>query len=130
MDTKLKFHKYSFEKLEVWKNAMLFAKELYYITEKFPKSELYCLVSQLRRAAISISSNIAEGSTRKSFKDQSRFTEIAYGSLLEVLNQLIFSNSLGYIDADNLIYLRIKIEEIARQLNALKKSQVDRQNNP
>lgn len=129
MGEKLACHKFSFEKLDVWQNSINFAKQIYIITERFPKSELYCLISQIRRAAISISSNIAEGSTRNSLKDQARFTEIAFGSLLEVLNQSILANELGYIDDINLDLLRCEIEKISRQLNALKKSQIQRQNN-
>lgn len=128
MEKQLACHRYSFEKLEVWQNSMGFAKQVYLLTNQFPKSELYCLTSQIRRAVISISSNIAEGSTRNSLKDQARFTEIAYGSLLEVLNQLILANELSYINNEDLDLLRCKIEEIGRQLNALKKSQIERYN--
>ena len=106
---------------------MEFVQQIYILTEKFPKSELYCLTSQIRRAAISIPSNIAEGSTRKSFKDQARFSEIAFGSLLEALNQLIIANKLNYINEEELNLLRLDVEKISRQLNALKNSQVERQ---
>lgn len=126
MEKQLVCHKYSFEKLDVWRNAMNFAKQVYLLTNQFPKAELYCLTSQIRRAVISVSSNIAEGSTRNSFKDQAKFTEIAYGSLLESLNQLILANELSYINNENLDLLRCKVEEIGRQLNALKKSQIER----
>lgn len=129
MSDELCFHEYSFEKLEVWKSSIDFTKDIYVLTENFPKSELYCLTSQLRRAVISISSNIAEGSTRKSLKDQARFSEIAFGSLIEVLNQIILANKLKYINNENLTVLRCKIEGISRQLNALKNSQLKRQNN-
>jgi len=120
-------HKFGFEKLDVWTNSMEFVQQIYILTEKFPKSELYCLTSQIRRAAISIPSNIAEGSTRKSFKDQARFSEIAFGSLLEALNQLIIANKLNYINEEELNLLRLDVEKISRQLNALKNSQVERQ---
>lgn len=127
MGEQLNYHKFSFEKLNVWQNSMDFVKQIYELTEKFPKSELYCLTSQIRRAVISIPSNIAEGSTRNSFKDQARFSEIAFGSLLEVLNQIIISNKLGYISEADLNLIRLDIENISRQLNALKKSQIERQ---
>lgn len=127
MGEKLACHKFSFEKLEVWQNSINFAQRIYLITENFPKSELYCLTSQIRRAVISISSNIAEGSTRNSFKEQSRYTEIAFGSLLEILNQLIIANKLKYINEEELEFLRCEIGIISRQLNALKKSQIERQ---
>lgn len=127
MGERLTCHKFSFEKLDVWQNSINFAQQIYLLTEKFPKIELYCLTSQIRRATISISSNIAEGSTRNSFKDQARFTEIAFGSLLEVLNQIIIAKKLGYIDEYNLDCVRTEIEKISRQLNALKNSQIERQ---
>lgn len=128
MVEQLIYHKFGFEKLDVWQNSIDFVQQIYALTENFPKSELYCLTSQIRRAAISIPSNIAEGSTRKSFKDQARFTEIAFGSLLESLNQLIIANKLSYISEDNLNLIRLEIEKISRQLNALKNSQAERQN--
>lgn len=120
-------HKFGFEKLDVWKNSIIFVQQIYNLTEKFPKSELYCLTSQIRRAAISIPSNIAEGSTRKSFKDQARYSEIAFGSLIEVLNQLIIANKLNYINEDILNLTRLEVEKISRQINALKNSQIKRQ---
>ena len=82
-------YKYNFEKLEVWKNSIDFAKKIYEITECFPDVEKFGLVSQIRRAVVSISSNIAEGSAKQPLKDQARFTEMAFGSLMEVLNQII-----------------------------------------
>lgn len=127
MGEKLNYNEFSFEKLKVWQKSMTFVEQVYEITDKFPKSELYCLTSQIRRAVISIPSNIAEGSTRKSFKDQARYSEIAFGSLLEVLNQIIIANKLGYISETNLNLLRFDIENISRQLNALKNSQIERQ---
>lgn len=120
-------HKFGFEKLDVWNNSIDLVQNIYFITENFPKSELYCLTSQIRRAAISISSNIAEGSTRNSLKDQARFTEIAFGSLIELLNQLIIANKLNYINNETLNIARLEIEKISRQINALKKSQIERQ---
>lgn len=119
-------HKYGFEKLHVWNDSINLVQQIYNITEKFPKSELYCLISQIRRAAISIPSNIAEGTTRKSFKDQARFSEIAFGSLIEVLNQLIIASKLNYIDEVTLNSIRFEIEKISRQLNSLKNSQINR----
>lgn len=107
---------------------MTFVEKIYKITDKFPKSELYCLTSQIRRAVISIPSNIAEGSTRKSLKDQARYSEIAFGSLLEILNQIIIAYKLNYINNDDFTLIRFEIENISRQLNALKSSQIKRQN--
>lgn len=121
-------YKFGFEKLEVWQNSIQLSKLIYYLILSFPKEETYGLTSQIRRAMISVSSNIAEGSSKNSLKDQARFSEIAFGSLLEVLNQIILAFELSYISEENYIDCRNKIEIISRQLNALKKSQVERTN--
>lgn len=97
-------------------------KEIYQTTSTFPNEEKYGLTSQLRRASVSVSSNIAEGSTRWSKKDQSRFYEIAFGSLIEVLNQMILSTDLGFLPENRLIELRTRIDQIGRMLNALYQS--------
>jgi four helix bundle protein len=117
---------YSFEKLNVWQKARELNKSIYLISNDFPKEEKFGLTSQIRRASISISSNIAEGSSRKSSKEQARYTEIAYGSLLEVLNQLILANDLKYIDSETTLKIRELIEEIGNKLNKLKESQINR----
>jgi len=84
--------------------------------------EKYGLSSQLRRAAISVSSNIAEGSTRLSKSDQARFYQIAFGSLMEVLNQLIVASDLGFYDNQLFSEIRNEIESIGRMLNSLHQS--------
>ena len=117
---------YGFEKLEVWKNSITLAKLVYNITANFPKNETYGLTSQIRRAIVSVSSNIAEGSSKNSYKDQARFSEMAYGSLLEVLDQLIISYELEYINEECYIECRNQIEVLSRQLNAYKNSQITR----
>lgn len=121
-----KYHTYSFEKLDVWKNSIKFSKIIYKITNKFPKSELFGIVNQIRRAVVSISSNIAEGFAKKSLRDQARFTEISYGSLLEILNQIILSYELSFIKTEDYCLIREEIENLGRQLNALRKSQLSR----
>ncbi len=88
---------YSFEKLIVWQKSINLAKQIYSATSKFPKDEIYGLSSQIRRAVVSISSNIAEGYVKSSSKEQVRFSEIAYGSLMEVLNQIIIAKEIKYI---------------------------------
>lgn len=113
---------YSFEKLEVWKKSRELVKTIYTLTRSFPDEEKFGLMSQLRRAAISVSSNIAEGSTRQSKKDKARFYEIAFGSLIEIMNQLILSSDLKYITIDELNKIRIQVDEIGRMLNALHQS--------
>ncbi len=119
-------YKFGFEKLDVWQNSIELAKQIYVLTESFPKEELYGLTSQIRRAVISVSSNIAEGSSKNSFKDQARFSEISFGSLLEVLNQIILARELAYITEESFISCRKNIEIISRQLNSLKNSQLSR----
>ena len=117
---------YSFEKLEVWQLAHKFLIEIYLLTRTFPEHEKFGMTSQLRRSALSISSNIAEGSSRKSMKDQCRFTEIAYGSLLESLNIIITAKDLDYINQEKYLELREKIEILSNKLNAYHNSQKSR----
>lgn len=113
---------YSFEKLNVWQQARLLTKEVYTVTSSFPSEEKFGLVSQMRRAAISVSSNIAEGSSRKSDKDQAHFYTTAYSSVVELLNQLILSFDLGFLQEEKYIEVRASIELITNQLNNLRKS--------
>ena len=119
-------YEYNFEKLEVWKFSIDFAKKVYEITESFPDIEKFGLISQIRRAVVSIFSNVAEGSAKQSLKDQARFTEMAFGSLMEILNQMILSFKLKFIKEKDYIDIRNYIENLSRQLNALKKSQLKR----
>jgi len=119
-------YQYSFEKLEVWKNSKSFVVNIYKLTDKFPSDEKFGIVSQLRRAAISISSNIAEGSSRNSLKDQVRFTEIAYGSALEVYCQLAISLDLNFITEIEFQKMNTSLKEITNKLNSLKNSQIKR----
>ena len=113
---------YSFENLEVWQKSRELVKDIYQLTATFPPEEKFGLTNQLRRASISVSTNIAEGSTRWSKKDQARFYEIAFGSLIEILNQLILSDDLKFLKESQLTTLRAKIDSIGRMLNALYKS--------
>lgn len=113
---------YAFEKLEVWQKSRSLAKKIYDLTSRFPAEEKYGLTTQLRRASVSVSSNIAEGSTRWGKRDKARFYEIAYGSLIEVMNQLILSADLGFINEDELDVIKPQIAEISRMLDALYKS--------
>lgn len=86
----------SFRDLEVWKQSMDLATEVYELTKSYPQNEMYGLVSQMRRAAVSIPSNIAEGQGRKNPKEFSQFLHIAKGSLSELDTQLELSRRLGY----------------------------------
>lgn len=115
---------FSFEKLIVWQKARELSKVIYKTTKHFPEDERFGLISQMRRCSISISSNIAEGTGRHSNKDKARFTEIAYGSALELLNQAILSNDLEFLSDENYIEIRSYLTEITAMLDALYKSQL------
>ena len=114
---------FSFEKMEVWQDAKKLVGIVYSLTKKFPESETFALTSQLRRAVISIPSNIAEGNGRQSGKDQIRFLSIAYGSLLEVYCQLQIAESLGYLEDSDIEMIRPQVEKIAKGLSNLKRYQ-------
>jgi|TARA_R100000306_G_scaffold5273_2_gene7725 four helix bundle protein len=114
---------FGFEKLKVWQKSRQFSSKIYKTTAKFPKEEKFGLTSQMRRAAISISSNIAEGTGRHSKKDRARFTEIAFGSALELLNQCILSNDLEFLSEEKYVELRSDLTEITAMLDGLYKSQ-------
>ena len=115
---------YSFEKLLVWQKAIKFNVIIYKTTSLFPKEEIFGLTAQMRKCSVSISSNIAEGSGRHSAKDKARFTEIAFGSALELLNQTIISRDLGYLSNENYNAIRNDIEQITSMLDGLYKSQL------
>lgn len=116
---------YSFEKLEVWKESISLTKNIYSLTDSFPANENFGLTSQLRRATISITSNLAEGTARKSNKDKAHFITISYSSAMEVLNQLIISKELNYVSEKDYILVRKKLEKITNMLNALRKYQLN-----
>lgn len=118
---------FSFEKLNVWQKARQLSIKIYKSTKSFPSEEKFGLISQMRRASISISSNIAEGTGRHSFKDKARFTEIAYGSTLELLNQAILSNDLEFLSDEIYQEIRKDISEIAAMLDGLYKTQINNQ---
>ena len=113
---------YAFEKLQTWKDARVMVKLIYQLTGKLPEYEKYGLASQMRRAAISVVSNIAEGSGRPSKKDQAHFYSIAYSSCIELLNQAIISNDLEFITECEIGQMRNEIEKVTFKINALRKS--------
>jgi four helix bundle protein len=115
-------HKFSFEKLDVWHDARLFVKDIYLLTSKFPKEEKYGLCSQLQRAAVSVISNITEGTSRFSDKEKLRFIEISYTSLMEVYCQLIVSLDLEYLNIAQLENQKLTIFKISNKLTALYRS--------
>jgi len=115
---------YSFEKLEVWKESIKLVKSIYDLTNNFPETEKFGLVSQLRRASVSVASNLAEGTSRNTNKDKAHYTTMAFSSLMEVLNQLIISKELNFISEDNIEELREQVSKISNMLNALRKAQL------
>jgi four helix bundle protein len=117
---------FSYQKLDVWQMAKKLIVFIYEITRNFPQAEKYGLVSQINRAAISVASNIAEGSSRTSFKDQAHFTQTAYGSLMEVACQFEIAKDLGFIDDLQLDNILKRIAPLADKLSALRKSQLNR----
>ena len=119
-------HIYSFEKLSVWEDIRTLNKMVYSLTSSFPDHEKFGLVSQMRRASISISSNLAEGSTRTGSKDQAHFYQIAYSSSIELLSQIVVSNDLNFISTDNYNQVRNQIEKISYKLNSLRKAALQR----
>lgn len=104
--------------LDVWKDSITLAEKVYSVTAKFPKSEIFGLTSQMRRAAISIPSNIAEGAARQTNKEFIQFLYIALGSCAELDTQLILSEKLSFSVGDH-SYLKDEIERIMRMINGL-----------
>jgi len=111
-----------FKKLEVWKLSYEFGKKIYKITTNFPKEETYSITSQLRRAALSISANIAEGTGRSSDKDFSRFLYIAMGSLKECENFILMSKDFNYISQQQSTELIKEIQITGIKINNLIKT--------
>ncbi|MBS1512395.1 MAG: four helix bundle protein [Bacteroidetes bacterium] len=114
---------YSFEKLECWQHARQLAVWMYRVTQGFPQEEKFGMVSQMRRAAISVASNIAEGTSRKTAKDQSHFSVIAYSSTIELLNDLIIAKDLFYLTEEKYKQGRMMIEKQTLLIASLRKSQ-------
>ena len=111
---------YSFEKLKVWQEAKRLVVDVYSILDKFPKFEKYALCDQIRRAVVSVPSNIAEGSGRFSVKEQIHFLEIAYGSLMETYNQLLIAIDLSYINKESVSTIKPNIDAVAQMINGLR----------
>jgi four helix bundle protein len=108
--------------LKVWQEAMGLVKQVYVQTQKFPKEEIYGLTSQIRRAAVSIPSNIAEGNGRKTRKDYLNFLAIANGSLMELKTQILIAESIQYMNQEETDALLKQIDTTGRMLTALRKS--------
>ena len=108
--------------LLVWQKSISFVTTVYNLTKSFPKEEMYCIVSQIRRAAVSIPSNMAEGCARKNTKEYIQFLYVSLGSAAELETQLIISSNLGYINRNGVNSLQIELAEIIRMLTGLIKS--------
>ena len=111
---------FSFEDLDVYKAARILVRDVYRLQHQFPKYEIYALGDQIRRSASSVTSNIAEGSGRSSFKEKSHFIEIAYGSLMEAFSQLQLAQDLGYLQQENVDEIRPQFIHVAKMLSGLK----------
>lgn len=113
-----------FTTLKAWQEAHKLVLQIYSITIKFPKEEIFGLVSQLRRAAVSVSSNLAEGSSRISSKEKTNFYRISIGSLIEVENQLLIARDIGYISRPDFEKIRVQVIFVRKLCYGLTKSLV------
>ena len=111
---------HDYKKLEVWKRSIQFAESCYGITSTFPDHERFGLISQIRRAATSIPSNLAEGAGRNTGKDFAHFLSICQGSSFELETQLILSEKLGFIDSDKSNLLIQELNEISKMIFSLR----------
>jgi four helix bundle protein len=113
---------FNFEKLDVGKKAIDFADLVYNHSRNFPSDERFGLTNQMRRAAVSVSSNIAEGTSRMSKSDFKRFVEIASGSVFEVISQAFVGRRQGFLSEESFSKLYASAEEVGRMLSGLRKS--------
>ena len=109
----------TYKDLIVWQKSFLLVKEIFALTAKFPKSEFYGIVSQMRRCAVSIPSNIAEGYGRKSTKSYIQFYAISYGSALELETQVLISKELKFANSDQFEKVDNLLLEVCKMLNAM-----------
>jgi four helix bundle protein len=109
----------SYRDLRVWQNAMKLVTNIYQETQKFPREEVYGLISQMRRAAVSVPSNIAEGKGRLTDRDRAHFFSQARGSLLELETQILIARELGFLSEAGAETLTTSSAELGRMLNAL-----------
>ena len=116
--TEYKTHK----DLDVWKNSINFVTDIYKLTGNFPKEEIYCISNQMRRAAVSIPSNIAEGAGRKHNKEFIQFLHIAMGSSSELETQIFISKNLNYISEEQMNTILEKLYDIRKMLSGLLKA--------
>ena len=115
-------HDFSFEGLRVYKATRQLVKDVYILVNKFPAIENFALTSQIRRAVVSVKSNIAEGSGRNHPKDKAHFIDMAYGSLMETFSELETAADLGYITEDEVKNIKLQIIDIGKMLSGLRTS--------
>ena len=120
----------NYKELKVWQKSYQLCLHIYKETKRFPKDEMYGLTSQIRRSAVSIPSNIAEGYGRKTTLDYVKFLYIAYGSVCELETQTMISGDLGYVVKERLQEIRQEIGDVERMLKALIKSLENKHLNP
>lgn len=109
----------SYKQLIVWQKSILLVQEVYLLTDNFPKTEIYGIISQIRRAAVSIPSNIAEGYGRKSSKEYLQSCSISYGSACELETQIIISKKLKLTSLDKFTKVDLYLEEVLKMLNSM-----------
>lgn len=119
---------FHFEKLDVWQQARELIREIYQITSDFPKSDIFGLTAQIRRAAVSVANNLAEGTSRTSLKEQGHFTGLAHGSLSEVACDLILAVDLNFLPEAEASPLLAKAYNLSIRLHNLRESQFTRAN--
>ena len=110
---------HNFKELQVWQKGVDIAQEIYEMTAKFPSEEKFGIVSQMRRSAVSVPSNIAEGAGRKTDKDFSNFLSISLGSQFELETQMIISNRVGFISEEELLQSSVELIELQKMTRAL-----------
>ncbi|MEW6093557.1 MAG: four helix bundle protein [Chloroflexota bacterium] len=109
----------NYRELIVWQESIQLAKVIYKLTEKFPRTEIYALSDQIRRAAVSVPSNIAEGQARKAPGEFRRFLHISLGSLAEIDTQLVLAKEFGYLAAVDTLAVEAQIQNLRKKLYAL-----------
>ena len=115
-------HDFSFEGLRVYQATRQLVKDVYILVNKFPYVENFALSSQVRRAVVSVSANIAEGSGRNHAKDKAHFIDIAYGSLLETYSELLTAADLGYVTEKEVLSLKPQFVDVGKMLSGLRTS--------
>ena len=109
----------SFKDLNAWKEGHVLVLMIYHITQKFPKDELFALTNQIRRAAVSVTSNIAEGFSRQSYKEKSQFYSTAQGSVTELQSQLVIAKDVSYIESSDFLKIDSQALKVHKILNGL-----------